>query len=482
MKNFDPKTKKAARSEQRKAAEQKKKIVKISIISVVAVILCAAIVFGAVWGVKYWQDSGNFLRTKVAVKSDNYKVDDAMLSYQFYTFYDEIYSSLGTYGISNNSSLKSQTFYSNYTWFDYLMNSVVNQVAEYVYYCEWGKANSVPFTDETKADIDSDIELMKENAEEDGISFDEYLVSNYGRGVKEKDVRNMLEIQYYGQICHDAFAEAHEATDEQITAYYNAHKDDFTYASVISYSLENVNYDAVKASLAKVDSYDAYKAYITTYLLGKGKSEDEAKETVDALVPTDICAANEGEIVDFAFADDAKVGNTIAISESDNSVSIYYLSELAHRYDYKLKNVRHILLKTDEDADKEVTLKKAQSLLDEYLEDPTEDNFIAICKDNSEDTTASNGGLIADITKGNYVKPFEDWCFDEERKPGDTGIVESTYGYHIMYFVNEGEEKWSLDVADAILAEAESELANSFTVKFDEEKLASVPGDVRVKK
>ena len=30
---------------------------------------------------------------------------------------------------------------------------------------------------------------------------------------------------------------------------------------------------------------------------------------------------------------------------------------------------------------------------------------------------------------------FDSWCFDESRKPGDTGIVESEYGYHVMYFV-----------------------------------------------
>ena len=37
------------------------------------------------------------------------------------------------------------------------------------------------------------------------------------------------------------------------------------------------------------------------------------------------------------------------------------------------------------------------------------------------------------------VTNFNDWCFDEARKSGDTGIVESTYGYHIMYFVGDSE-------------------------------------------
>ena len=37
------------------------------------------------------------------------------------------------------------------------------------------------------------------------------------------------------------------------------------------------------------------------------------------------------------------------------------------------------------------------------------------------------------------VATFNDWCFDSARKTGDTGIVESTYGYHVMYFVGNSD-------------------------------------------
>ena len=30
---------------------------------------------------------------------------------------------------------------------------------------------------------------------------------------------------------------------------------------------------------------------------------------------------------------------------------------------------------------------------------------------------------------------YNDWCFDESRQIGDYGIVKTTHGYHIMYFV-----------------------------------------------
>ena len=32
------------------------------------------------------------------------------------------------------------------------------------------------------------------------------------------------------------------------------------------------------------------------------------------------------------------------------------------------------------------------------------------------------------------VEAFENWSYDAARKPGDTAVVETEYGYHIMYY------------------------------------------------
>lgn len=52
------------------------------------------------------------------------------------------------------------------------------------------------------------------------------------------------------------------------------------------------------------------------------------------------------------------------------------------------------------------------------------------------------------------VKAFENWCFDAARKAGDTGIVESDYGYHVMYFIQKNDEPlWKLKIRDALSSE-----------------------------
>ena len=38
------------------------------------------------------------------------------------------------------------------------------------------------------------------------------------------------------------------------------------------------------------------------------------------------------------------------------------------------------------------------------------------------------------------VDNFENWLYDAERKVGDVDIVESPYGYHIMFFVGDIEQ------------------------------------------
>ena len=43
---------------------------------------------------------------------------------------------------------------------------------------------------------------------------------------------------------------------------------------------------------------------------------------------------------------------------------------------------------------------------------------------------------------------FNDWCFDASRKPGDTGIVKTSYGYHVMYFVSQTDTYYYRTVAE----------------------------------
>ena len=116
--------------------------------------------------------------------------------------------------------------------------------------------------------------------------------------------------------------------------------------------------------------------------------------------------------------------------------------------DTKLVNVRHILvypegadgtnLATQEFSEEAwaASEKKAQEILDQFLAgDKTEESFAALANEYSEDPGSNtNGGLYENVSEGEMVAAFNDWCFDAARQVGDTGIVKTNYGYHVMYF------------------------------------------------
>ena len=63
------------------------------------------------------------------------------------------------------------------------------------------------------------------------------------------------------------------------------------------------------------------------------------------------------------------------------------------------------------------------------------ESFAALANKLSEDPGSNtNGGLYKQVYKGQMVSEFNDWCFDESRKVGDTGLVQTQFGWHIMYF------------------------------------------------
>jgi len=65
----------------------------------------------------------------------------------------------------------------------------------------------------------------------------------------------------------------------------------------------------------------------------------------------------------------------------------------------------------------------------------TEATFGETAHHQSEDTgMGESGGLYRGIRKGQLTDVLDAWCFDPARQPGETAIVRSPYGVHILYF------------------------------------------------
>ena len=164
---------------------------------------------------------------------------------------------------------------------------------------------------------------------------------------------------------------------------------------------------------------------------------------------------------------------------TDDEVSAYYDENAAsigvEKNDSLMIDVRHILISpetvddvldaagnVDETATAnakaaamEAARTEAESLYADWQAgEATEDSFGDLAYYNSDDPGSySNGGLYEDVYPGEMVQAFNDWCFDPARQPGDTGIVETDYGYHIMYFVAYGETSYWRSQAISLMTE-----------------------------
>lgn len=107
-------------------------------------------------------------------------------------------------------------------------------------------------------------------------------------------------------------------------------------------------------------------------------------------------------------------------------------------------DVRHILVvpegknpgDTYSDEEWASCLADAQAILDTWLAgEKTEESFAALANEHSVDSDGTDGGLYEDVYEGQMVTNFNDWCFDANRQYGDYDIVQTEYGYHIMFFV-----------------------------------------------
>ena len=324
----------------------------------------------------------------------------------------------------------------------------------------------------------------------------------YGKGVNEKLLREVMEER---QLASDYAQQKQEEltnaiTDEQINTEYNDNLADYALVSVSAFTVtadtSSVADDATdeEKEAAKTEAMakaktlaDGYAAKVTSpeTLLEQAKLNNSSA-TQDSVTYTDVTPSTLtsyfGQAAcDWVVSADRAVGN-VTVVESDNGYTVIYLSALPHKDTVKPVDVRHILIAfpTDDDGNVEDLTddqkleyyEKAKSVYDQYLANPTEDNFATLASTNSEDPgSKDNGGLYEEVNVGDMVDAFNDWCFDASRKPGDTGIIETEYGYHIMYYVgNDHDEAWKTTVKTALSNEA----FNSFdteTLKGDTYKL-----------
>lgn len=425
--------------------------------TVVALVLVAAIVFlGMV-------SSGFFTTHTTAAVANGHKLTPAMLNFHYASAYQNM-SSLLSYMTDTSVPLDEQAYMTEdfETWHDYLLDYALNSAAStYAIYDE-AVANGYTLSESAQASLDSEIQMLELYAAMYGYSnADAYIAAMYGKGCNVESYKEFATVSYTAQEYASYIYSNLTYTQDELDAYYAENAGNFDSVTFRQFNLtaeaDTANEDGEEIvsdeSLAAVEeqakamaeaSQGDEQAFLDLCLENTAEENQADYDASTSTLREDIAENDCIEAIREWLADDARQpGDSTYIYNTTNGYYVLYFIERVD-HSYLLPNVRHILIGVDDTTDTtamEEAKAKAEALLEEFLAgDATEDAFATLANENSEDTGSNTtGGLYENIAPGSMVENFDAWCFDESRQIGDTGIVESDYGYHIMYFSGYGE-------------------------------------------
>ena len=456
-------------------AKKKSKTFWIALVCIVLIVGCVALTI-----INNIVNGAGAVRSTVAISTDNYKVSNADFSYflnSLYHNYAESYSSFLTYlGLDTSKSLKSQTYTTDQTWFDYFVQSTEMQVNQAVLLCEAAKEKGFELGEDDTKLIDAYISNLKSGAVGAGYaSLDSYLAAAYGKGVNEEVLRNCLFIEMLSSKYYEKYTSELEFSDEEMEKYFEENPGSFLNADYKSYKIdaevteEGSDEDKTAAmeaakeiaeKIAAAKSSEEFDTLLREYLAehksdGEG-GEDLIDKTMDSIVTTAYKYNTSTPLGEWAFAEGRAAGDTIAI-EGDGYYTVYMMLKPSYRIEDPAKNIRRIYISGDNyDSDEEVKAK-ADEILTEFLAgDKSADSFAELAKEHSSSSTASEDGGLTE----NYVPTsssgyaIDKWCSDPERKVGDAEVLEGEDGgYVIAFYESEGLETWKVSAKSGLTNE-----------------------------
>ena len=493
----------AAAMTEKQQAQQKEakklKIYTVSFVAVLALIVVAALVVGGVTAIK---NGGILQRMTDAVTIGDTTLSNAELNYYYIAQIKNDYNNwLNSYGESTQlfvqwmmgldiaKPLDDQIYdaETGETFADYYKDRAIESAKNVYAIYNAAKAAGETLTEDQEAELDLSMETLEFYAQYSSTTPEGYLKSLYGSGATLENYRNYLEVNTlatsYAQKYHDGI----EITDKDIDT---RNKEDYDEFSAFDYAVFLVDVDdflpcngtdvasdhkhsddeyaaARKAAeetantlaasgATTMEQLDAAIAAIEAY-----KDDEDAKSSSITGYTLSQVSEKQGK---WLSADDRKVGDLTMLSKETSSTDAdgketttidgYHIMLFLGRDDreQKLVNVRHILSSFEggttennvtvySEEEKKAAYDALVAIQKEWQDNGgTVEAFEALAKEKTDDSGSKDvGGLYEDVYPGQMVETFNDWCFAEGRKAGEYEIVETEYGYHLIYFVSQSE-------------------------------------------
>lgn len=461
-----------------------------------AIVLALLLIVAIFVGVKQTvANSGIREKKTTALTVGTHEISNAELNYYYMDAVNNFYSNYGSYaamfGLDVTQPLNEQVVdeAAGTTWADDFLDSAKSTAQAAYALADAAQAAGFTLPDEDKTDIQNAISSMDVYATLYGYSSGEdYLKAIYGKGATTASYQAYCERNALAQAYQEYYSDSLTYTDEDLRAAeadnYSAYSS-FTYQTyylaasrfltggttdengTTTYSDEETAASIAAAEEAAktltgadIDSIEALDAAIAA--LEINADTQAASTAYDSTKYSSVNSAYQDWIADDSRkeGDMAYFANT-SVSADENgeettTVNGYYVVYFIRSTDnnFPLSNVRHILVApehvheegeeahTDGETYSEEELAAAKKTAEEILAqwkagEATEESFAALANEKSADGDGTTGGLYENISPdSSYVENFKNWAL-AGHKSGDTGIVETEYGYHVMYYVGD---------------------------------------------
>lgn len=453
------------------------------------------------------------------------KIYSHELNYYYINAYSNFVNQVGTeyasqlFGLDTSKSLKTQTYYadSSMTWHDYFLSTAKTSAQQIHMLADAAKAEGVTLNEEYEAYVKDEMSGLADYVAENGYSMDSYLSAMYGKRMDQAEyerlVRNGYLASQYSEAKSEEFSSSY--TDDDLTSYYNEHKNDFDLVTYRRYLVtaatedgmtdtqKNEALNSARATAEAMANGSTSEAeFIAQVVTQKNKENAEAAantaEGEESTEPTEYTGDQaesdtlQSEVAYSSFSttnesskaqaewlfDEARTTGDVTTIDTTTGTYVFFFMERS-RHDYNTVDVRHILVSfdsfdaegnpiaddaenTDEntdsstettettDAQKEAAEAEAERILAEWKDGAaTEESFGELAKQYTDDSNGEQGGLYEQVYQGRMVTNFNDWIFGSGREPGDTGVISTDYGYHVMYFVGENDPYWMVQTRSA---------------------------------
>ncbi|MBP3315512.1 MAG: hypothetical protein J6M03_06780 [Clostridia bacterium] len=430
-----------------------------------AVITCLALALG---------NTGIVPRMTTAIKSENFKINQNMMTYFLETAQNEFVSSTAYSNLGKNCSLNSGSNqglplseqiigegesdeslapgYSGKTWRDFLVDNAKDNAITVLAYCEEAYANGIELDDADDAKIENELENMYNSIRYSLYQANSYNMSYltmtkkdcvtayFGKGVSSGDVKDAMELIALANKAEQTIL--NDLSDaislDEIAEVYNADTKKYEKVDFLNYSF-NVKYDQVSSDVLAELGEDAKAEENEDKILAAYKEEiDKAQKRASALND----AKDKDEFVKTA----------LAYFVEDSYEDAYEAAKTAQNLDDEKKPSED-----DEAKIKEAMIEAmftelfAEDRKDTAVDDVEEKDekfyaygvevtseygkFLNAIKDDlygdliyEEESILNDGFTYPTLADGASEKANVTWLYAEDRKEGDTTVIDDGDG------------------------------------------------------